>query len=55
MRSYFSADGTTWTLEDGERLALETASGLESGYVGDPDVVQLPDGSWFMAYATLIP
>ncbi len=55
MRSYFSADGTTWTLEVGDRLVLDVGAGLEKGYVGDPDVVQLPDGSWFMAYATLIP
>lgn len=55
IRSWFSTDGENWTLEDGARLTLDVGTGLESGYVGDPDVVQLPDGRFFMAYATLIP
>lgn len=53
--SWFSTDGRNWTLEAGQRLPLETSNGLEQGYVGDPDVIQLPNGQYFMAYATLIP
>ncbi len=55
MRSLFSTDGENWEIEAGARLTLDENSGLESGYVGDPDVVQLEDGTYFMAYATLIP
>ncbi|MBI4408053.1 MAG: hypothetical protein HY565_06165, partial [Candidatus Kerfeldbacteria bacterium] len=55
IRSWFSTDGSNWTLEAGQRLALEPDNGLEQGYVGDPDVIQLPSGQYFMAYATLIP
>ncbi len=55
IRSWFSADGETWVLEDGVRLSLDVSTGLENDYVGDPDVIQLPDGRFFMAYATLIP
>lgn len=55
IRSWFSADGETWTLEAGARLSLDVGTGMESGYVGDPDVVRLSDGRFFMAYATLIP
>lgn len=54
IRSYFSADGKDWTLEEGYRLNLEENSPLESGYVGDPDVVQLSDGTYFMVYSSLI-
>lgn len=53
--SYFSEDGESWKKEAGQRLAVDVSSGLESIYVGDPDIVQLPDGTYFMAYATLIP
>ena len=55
IRSWTSTDGDTWTLEPGVRLALDITTGEESGYVGDPDIIQLPDGTFFMAYATLIP
>ena len=55
IRSYFSTDGNEWELEDGFRLTVDEKSGLESGFLGDPDVVQLKDGTYFMAYSTLIP
>lgn len=55
IRSYFSEDGNDWTLEEGFRLSIETSSGLESGFLGDPDVVELSDGSYLMVYSTLIP
>ena len=55
IRSFFSKDGESWSLETGDRLVFDAASKLESGYIGDPDVVRLADGSYFMAYATLIP
>ena len=55
IRSFFSTDGESWTLESGDRLAFDAASKLESKYIGDPDIVKLPDGTYFMAYATLIP
>ncbi len=55
IRSYFSEDGTEWELEEGFRLLLDESSGFESSYVGDPDIVQLSDGTYFMAYSTLIP
>lgn len=55
IRSWFSTDGEAWVLEEGVRVALDESSGKEMRYVGDPDIVQLPDGRFFMAYATLIP
>lgn len=55
IRSWFSTDGEDWSLEDDLRVELETALGNESGYVGEPEVVQLADGSYFMTYVTLIP
>lgn len=55
IRSWFSEDGEQWVLEDGTRMNLDVATGLEEGYVGDPDIILLPNGRYFMAYATLIP
>ena len=55
IRSWFSSNGEIWELEDGIRLTLDTSGGKEMRYVGDPDIVQLPDGRFFMVYATLIP
>lgn len=55
IRSWLSTDGKTWELEDGIRLTLDPSSGKEMRYVGDPDIVRLPDGRFFMVYATLIP
>ncbi len=55
IRSYFSADGATWTADPGVRLALDASSGLEDEYVKDPSVIRLQDGTYLMAYVTQIP
>lgn len=55
IRSYLSEDGVDWELEKGFRLSIDEDNGLESGFLGDPDVVQLSDGTYFMVYSTLIP
>jgi hypothetical protein len=53
--SYTSTDGITWTLEDGVPLSFEGNSELESKYIMDPAVAQLADGTYLMAYVTVIP
>jgi hypothetical protein len=53
--SWFSTNGKDWELEEGNRLELDEDSGLEKGYLGEPDVLQLPDGRYFMTYSTFIP
>lgn len=53
--SVFSTDGKVWTVEPGKRLEVDAMSGLESTFVKDPAVVQLPDGSYMMFYVTGIP
>ncbi len=55
IKSFFSEDADEWELEDGYRLTLDKSSDLESGFVSDPDVIQLSDGTYFMVYSTLIP
>lgn len=55
IRSFFSEDGNEWEIEEGYRLILEENTDLESGFLGDPDVIQLADGTYFMVYSTLIP
>lgn len=55
IRSLWSADGETWTEEDGVRLSLDESSGLESEYVKDPAVIRLADGTYLMVYVTQIP
>ena len=54
LRSYLSRDGVEWFIEEHNLLELGESK-LESGYLGDPDVAQLPDGSYFMAYSSFIP
>lgn len=54
--SAFSTDGMTWELEADARLRVEDdTTGLESGWVGDPSVVRLTDGTFRMYYNTDIP
>jgi hypothetical protein len=52
FRSFITTDGKTWNVEDGVRLAFDPANPLESEYIKDPAVVQLPNGSYFMVYVT---
>ncbi len=53
--SFFSTDGYTWKVEDGSRLSFDKNSQLESKYIKDPAVAKLADGSYIMAYVTVIP
>lgn len=53
--SMFSTDGYQWALEPGIRLAVDATSGIESEYAIDAAVAQLQDGSYLMAFVTLIP
>jgi|GEM_PF-1431545 hypothetical protein len=55
IRSFWSDDGVNWELEEYEHITLAEDNGLEDHYVGEPDVIQLPDGRYFMVYVTLIP
>ncbi|MBI3967460.1 MAG: exo-alpha-sialidase [Chloroflexi bacterium] len=55
VRSIFTAEGTTWTVEPGARLTLDTAAGLESVLVKDPAVTRLRDGRYVLIYVTVIP
>ncbi len=54
IRSLFTTDGVTWTVDPGNRLELDTSNGLESGGVKDPGVTRLPDGRYLMIYSTII-
>ena len=54
IRSLFTADGVTWTADAGNRLELDTSSGLEAAGVKDPAVSRLPDGRYLMIYSTVI-
>lgn len=53
--SMFSTDGYQWTLEPGIRLDVDASTRIESEYAIDAAVAQLPDGSYSMAFVTLIP
>jgi hypothetical protein len=53
--SYFSSDGYEWEKEDGTRLSFDKNSEYESKYIKDPAVAKLQDGSYIMAYVTVIP
>lgn len=57
IRSFRSAAApwTAWTLEDGERLTMNTASGMESCELGFPTVVKTSRLGYLMFYQTLIP
>lgn len=53
--SFTSTDGSTWTMEEGARLSFDGDSEQESKYIKDPAVAQLADGTYLMAYVTVIP
>lgn len=53
IRSAFTADGKTWRVEDGDRVAPPPAGAASLG-VADPAPVQLPGGSWLMALKSFI-
>ena len=53
--SFFTADGETWTLEDGARLDADPDSPDEQEGVKDPAVTRLPDGRYLMIYVTVHP
>ena len=53
--SFFTADGETWTLEDGARLDADPDSPDEQEGVKDPAVTRLPDGRYLMIYVTVNP
>jgi hypothetical protein len=53
IRSAFTADGRTWKVEEGDRVA-PPPSGPASLGVGDPAPVRMPDGTWLMAVGSFI-
>ncbi|MBM3767969.1 MAG: hypothetical protein FJW32_21495 [Acidobacteria bacterium] len=53
IRSAFTADGKSWRVEEGDRLAAPNDGPAMHG-VGDPAPVQLPDGSWLMAVKSFL-
>ncbi len=53
--TFTSTDGETWEVEATDVLSLDETSGLESAYIKDPAVAQLSDGTYLMAYVTVIP
>jgi hypothetical protein len=55
VHSFFSADGNSWTLEDGERMTLDESNGLESAYIKDPAIIQVANGQYLMVYVSVIP
>ncbi len=55
IRSIFTTDGATWTLDSGARLTIDVTSGKESWSIKEPAVVRLSDGTYFMVYSTAIP
>lgn len=55
FRVFSSSDGSNWTVEKEITLAFDPKSPLESQYIKDPAVIQLPDGSFLMVYVTRIP
>ena len=55
IKSFYSTDTTTWTLEDGNRLTLDLSNTLESESLLFPTVVKLQNGSYLMVYETTIP
>ncbi len=54
IRSLYSDDGESWTVEPGWRLQLDVSNGLESVYVKDSAVVY-KDNTYYMFYVTRIP
>lgn len=56
IRSWDSADGFSWSLNEEVALSADTAiSALETGVTSDPSVVQFSNGRYFMVYSTMIP
>lgn len=55
IRSLFTTDGVNWSVDPGNRLELDTSTGLESIGVKDPGVTRLADGRYLMIYSTTIP
>lgn len=53
--SFFSSDGYVWEKEKGSRLSFDPNSEFESSYIKDPAVAMLQDGTYIMAYVTVIP
>ncbi len=53
IRALITADGTNWTPEAQPALVFD--SSIEYKFIRDPAVVQLANGTYFMAYATPIP
>jgi len=55
IRSAVSWDQAEWTVEDGERLSVESDNPDEAVGVRDAAVTRLADGSWLMVYVSQIP
>jgi hypothetical protein len=58
FKSIVSTDGENWTLEQEEKeyvLAMSSNAKLEYYEIGSPTVAQLRDGSFLLAYETVIP
>lgn len=55
IRSWWSYNGQDWSLESYIHLKLDEAGGLEQGFIANPSITRLVDGSYFMAYTTEIP
>jgi hypothetical protein len=53
IRSAFTADGRTWQVEEGDRVAPPREGPAALG-VADPAPIQLPDGKWLMALKSFI-
>jgi hypothetical protein len=54
IRSAFTADGKSWTLEPGIRVQSPEGEGPAIHGVADPAPMQLPDGTWLMAIKSFI-
>mgnify|MGYP005842532941 CR=1 FL=1 len=53
IRSAFTADGTTWQVEEGDRLVAPPEGPASLG-VADPAPVELPGGDWLMAFKSFL-
>ncbi len=54
IASFYTSDGETWTADEGVRLEVDSSSEYENDFVKDAAVVELPDGTYLMAYITYI-
>lgn len=55
IKSMYSSDGITWTVDSGNRLTGDASRGTETSRVWAPTVVRRSDGTFLMVYETEIP